>query len=112
MEKVMGVNPTLKMGVSFAAGLVLAGTGAYAVTSLNSNQVGACVSKTTRVMTLAPSTGTCPKGSTLVLWNKIGPRGLTGPQARRVPQAQPPIQLAQPDFPSKRLRPNCYPPSS
>jgi putative serine protease PepD len=80
MEKVMGVNPTLKMGVSFAAGLVLAGTGAYAVTSLNSNQVGACVSKTTRVMTLAPSTGTCPKGSTLVLWNKIGPRGLTGPQ--------------------------------
>lgn len=76
----LGLSPAIKMGASFAAGLVLAGTGAYAVSSLTSNQVGACVSKTTRVMTLAPSTGTCPKGSTLVIWNKTGPRGLTGIQ--------------------------------
>ncbi|OIQ80588.1 putative serine protease HtrA [mine drainage metagenome] len=76
----LGLSPAIKMGASFAAGLVLAGTGAYAVSSLTSNQVGACVSKATRVMTLAPSTGTCPKGSTLVLWNKTGPRGLTGAQ--------------------------------
>lgn len=76
----LGINPTLKMGASFAAGLVLAGTGAYAVGSLTSNQVGACVSKTTRVMTLAPSNGTCPKGSTLVTWNRTGPQGLPGPQ--------------------------------
>jgi putative serine protease PepD len=76
----MGINPTLKMGASFAAGLVLAGTGAYAVNSLTANQVGACVSKTTRVMTLAPTNATCPKGSTLVLWSKTGPQGVPGPQ--------------------------------
>lgn len=74
------INPTLKMGVAFAAGLTLAETGAYAVSSLTANQVGACVSKTTRVMTLAPSSGTCPKGTTLVLWNKTGPRGVQGLQ--------------------------------
>lgn len=82
----LGINPLVKMGAAFTAGLVLAGTGAYAVGSLGSNQVGACVSKTTRVMTLAPSSGTCPKGSTLVLWNKTGPQGLPGPQG---PKGQP-----------------------
>ena len=76
----LGSNPTIKMGVAFAAGLVLAGTGAYAVNSLTSNQVGACVNKTTRVMTLAPTSGTCSKGSTLVVWNKSGNQGLPGPQ--------------------------------
>ena len=75
----LGNNPTIKMGVAFAAGLVLAGTGAYAVNSLSSDQVGACVSKATRVMTLAPTSGTCAKGSSLVVWNKRGPQGLPGP---------------------------------
>lgn len=78
-----GSSPTLRMGVAFAAGLTLAGTGAYAVNSLTSNQVGACVSKATRVMTLAPSNGICKKGSTLVVWNKSGVRGLTGPEGPR-----------------------------
>lgn len=76
----LGSNPTVKMGVAFAAGLVLAGTGAYAVTSLTSNQVGACVNKSTRVMTLAPTSGTCSKGSALVVWNRSGTQGLPGPQ--------------------------------
>jgi len=82
----LGINPLIKIGAAFTAGLVLAGTGAYAVGSLSSNQVGACVSKTTRVMTLAPSSGTCPKSSTLVLWNKAGPQGLPGLQG---PKGQP-----------------------
>ena len=78
-----GGSSAVKMGVAFAAGLVLAGTGAYAVNSLTSNQVGACVNKTTRVMTLAPTRGTCSKGSTLIVWNKSGVRGLTGAQGPR-----------------------------
>jgi putative serine protease PepD len=76
----MEIKPTLKMGASFAAGLVLAGTGAYAANSLTANQISACVNKTSRVMTLAPSSGTCPKGGTLVRWNKTGQQGLPGAQ--------------------------------
>ncbi|HUW78729.1 MAG TPA: trypsin-like peptidase domain-containing protein [Candidatus Nanopelagicaceae bacterium] len=69
---------TMKMGAAFAMGVVLAGTGAYAVSSLSANQLGACVNKTTRVMTLAPKSGVCPKTSRLVAWNKAGPAGPKG----------------------------------
>jgi len=74
------MNPTMKMGAAFAAGLIFAGSGAYAVNSLTKNEVGACVNKTTRIMTLAPSSGRCAKGSDLVVWNKVGPQGRVGPQ--------------------------------
>lgn len=74
------MNPTMKMGAAFAAGLIFAGSGAYAVNSLTKNEVGACVNKTTRIMTLAPANGRCANGSDLVVWNKAGPQGRVGPQ--------------------------------
>ena len=68
----------LKTAAAFAAGTLLAGGGAYAVTASNANAVHACVNSRTRVMTLAPSSGTCPKGATPLVWNIQGPRGATG----------------------------------
>ena len=67
-----------KTAAAFVAGSLLAGGGAYAVTTANDNVVHACVNARTRVMTLAPSSGTCPKGTSPLAWNIQGPRGATG----------------------------------
>ncbi len=72
------MHQRFKLAAAFAAGTLLAGGGAYAVTNANDNAVHACVNTRTRVMTLAPVSGACPKGTTPLSWNIQGPRGATG----------------------------------
>ena len=71
-----------KMGASFLAGALIVGGGAYAATQSN-NQVNACINKSNRVMTLAPSSGKCPSGTSSLSWNIQGPQGPQGPQGDR-----------------------------
>lgn len=72
------MNPRLKLAAAFTAGTLIAGGGAIAATSANSNEIKACVSTKTRVITLAPSTGKCPAGTSALSWNIQGPQGETG----------------------------------
>jgi hypothetical protein len=40
----------------------------------------ACVTPTTKVLTLSSATATCPGGGTKIHWNQTGPQGPAGPQ--------------------------------
>ena len=69
----------LKLAASFAAGSLLVGGAALASTT--ANQVTACVSAKTRVMTLAPASGKCATGTSKLMWGITGPQGPAGAAA-------------------------------
>ena len=75
-----GAGSGAKVGAGFLVGALLVGGGAYAATTIStSEQISACVNNTTRVITLAPSSGKCPTGTRALAWNITGPQGSLGP---------------------------------
>lgn len=72
------MRQSVKIATAFVAGIVVAGGGAIAATNASSEVITACVAPKTRVITLAPSSGKCPTGTTPLAWNIQGPKGDTG----------------------------------
>ena len=74
-----GAGSGAKVGAGFLAGALLVGGGAFAATTISStDQINGCVNNTTRVITLAPTSGKCPTGTRALTWNITGPQGATG----------------------------------
>jgi hypothetical protein len=68
------VNLT-QLSIGVLIGVALAG-GGYAIAATTANKtIHACVSKTSKALTVRPK---CPKGTAALTWNQKGPQGATG----------------------------------
>jgi len=75
-----GASNGAKVGAGFLVGALLVGGGAFAANTISSsNSINACVNNTSRVITIAPTSGKCPTGTRALTWNIAGPQGPAGP---------------------------------
>lgn len=75
-----GAGNGAKVGAGFLVGALLVGGGAFAANTISStNSINACVNNTSRVITIAPTSGKCPTGTRALTWNIAGPQGAAGP---------------------------------
>ena len=74
-----GAGNGAKVGAGFLVGALLVGGGAFAANTISpSNSINACVNNTSRVITIAPTSGKCPTGTRALSWNIAGPQGPAG----------------------------------
>jgi len=74
-----GAGNGAKVGAGFLVGALLVGGGAFAANTISSsNSINACVNNTSRVITIAPTSGKCPTGTRALTWNIAGPQGPAG----------------------------------
>ena len=75
-----GAGNGAKVGAGFLVGALLVGGGAFAANTISSsNSINACVNNTSRVITIAPTSGKCPTGTRALSWSIAGPQGAAGP---------------------------------
>ena len=74
-----GAGNGAKVGAGFLVGAMLVGGGAFAANTISpSNSINACVNNTSRVITIAHTSGKCPTGTRALSWNIAGPQGPAG----------------------------------